>query len=64
MVDQELEDGVRSLAVPVRDAGGSVVAAMNIVHPTRVRVDELRRRYLPLLEQAARAIEGDLSARR
>ena len=65
MVDQELEDGVRSLAVPIRDAGGTVVAAMNIaVHPTRVRVDELRRRHLPLLEQAARAIEADLSARR
>lgn len=65
MVDQELEDGVRSLAVPIRDSGGTVVAAMNIaVHPTRVRADELRRRHLPLLEQAASAIEGDLAARR
>jgi len=65
MVDQELEDGVRSLAVPIRDSGGTVLAAMNIaVNPTRVRADELRRRYLPLLQRAAQGIEGDLSARR
>ncbi|MEK8172860.1 IclR family transcriptional regulator C-terminal domain-containing protein [Streptomyces sp. M19] len=30
LVDEELEEGLRSLAVPVRDAGGRVVAALNL----------------------------------
>ena len=30
LVDQELEIGLRSLAVPVRRPGGAVIAAMNV----------------------------------
>lgn len=64
MTDQELEDGLRSAAVPLHDAGGSVVAAMNVsTHATRVTMDELRRRLLPSLQEAARSIEADLAAR-
>jgi IclR family pca regulon transcriptional regulator len=64
MTDQELEDGLRSAAVPLRDAGGTVVAAMNVsTHATRVTMDELRRRFLPSLQEAARLIEADLAAR-
>lgn len=64
MTDQELEDGLRSAAVPLHDAGGSVVAAMNVsTHATRVTMDELRRRLLPSLQETARSIEADLAAR-
>lgn len=60
MVDQELEQGLRSAAVPIRDAGGNV-AALNIsVHASRADMDELRDRYLPEVMKVARAIEQDL----
>jgi IclR family pca regulon transcriptional regulator len=65
MVDQELEHGVRSVAVPIRGPGGSVLAAMNIsAHATRVPVDRLRRTYLPMLQDAAGRIAADLSGLR
>ena len=60
MVDQELEQGLRSAAVPIRDAGGNL-AALNIsVHASRADMDELRDRYLPEVRRAAAAIEADL----
>ena len=56
MVDQELEQGLRSAAVPIRDAGGNV-AALNIsVHASRADMDELRKRFLP---RCARDRGGD-----
>ena len=54
LVDQELELGLRSMAVPVRDMDGNVVAALNIsTHASRVPVDELETRCLPVLSAAA-----------
>jgi IclR family transcriptional regulator, pca regulon regulatory protein len=54
LVDQELELGLRSLAVPVRTRAGKVVAAMNTgVHAARVRPDDLRKRMLPILREGA-----------
>ena len=62
-VDQELEQGVRSAAVPIRDAGGSVVAALNVsVHATRMTMQALRREVVPRLLRTAEAIERDLRA--
>jgi IclR family pca regulon transcriptional regulator len=61
-VDQELEEGLRSLAVPIRDASGTVVAALNVsVHASRASMAALRRDFLPLAQTAARAIERDLA---
>lgn len=61
MIDQELEVGVRSVAAPVRDATGRVVAAINVsAHASRVPLDELQYRFLPELLDTARAIEADL----
>jgi IclR family pca regulon transcriptional regulator len=61
-VDQELEEGLRSLAVPIHGASGAVVAALNVsVHASRASMTALRREYLPLARTAARAIEGDLA---
>ena len=64
MTDQELEEGLRSAAVPIRDASGTVVAAMNVsTHASRVSMEELRRNLLPLLIETAGLIEADLGAR-
>ncbi|HSX65843.1 MAG TPA: IclR family transcriptional regulator C-terminal domain-containing protein, partial [Pseudoxanthomonas sp.] len=42
IVDQELEQGLRSIAVPVRDSSGHVLAAMNVsTHAGRVPISEL-----------------------
>ncbi len=62
-VDQELEQGVRSAAVPIRDATGAVVAALNVsVHATRMTMQALRRQVVPKLLRTAEAIEVDLRA--
>ena len=58
IVDQELELGLRSIAVPVRDLAGKVVAAMNIsTQASRVTIAELERRFLPELTAAARELQ-------
>ncbi|HKX40580.1 MAG TPA: IclR family transcriptional regulator C-terminal domain-containing protein [Burkholderiaceae bacterium] len=63
LLDQELEVGLRSIAVPVRDARGSVVAAMNVsTHAARVSLDEMRRRFLPVLGDGARNLGAVLIA--
>jgi IclR family transcriptional regulator, pca regulon regulatory protein len=54
IVDQELEIGLRSIAVPVRDQSGTVVAAMNIgTHASRITVAEMEKTFLPELQSAA-----------
>ncbi|MBQ1092737.1 IclR family transcriptional regulator C-terminal domain-containing protein [Streptomyces sp. B93] len=61
LVDQELEEGLRSIAAPVRDRDGTVVAAVNIaVHAGRTSLTALRRDLLPPLLAAASRIEADL----
>ena len=61
LVDQELEDGVRSIAVPVHDAAGRVVAAVNTsAHATRVPLATLQRSFLPKLKACAAAIDAEL----
>ncbi len=63
LVDQELEMGLRSVAVPVRDAGGVVVAAMNVAAPAdRGDAASVRADLLPRLWQAAAAVSADLVA--
>jgi IclR family pca regulon transcriptional regulator len=60
-VDQELEEGVRSAAAPIRDASGAVVAALNVsAHASRTSMQALRRDILPLLLETAAAIEAEL----
>jgi IclR family pca regulon transcriptional regulator len=63
VVDQELEEGLRSLAVPIRDASRSPIAALNVsVHASRASITVLRREFLPHARRAAAAIEEDLGA--
>lgn len=62
MVDQELQDGLRSLAVGVRDRSGRVVAAVNTaLHVGRDSVEETVERLLPPLRETAARIEADLA---
>ena len=61
MVDQELEDGLRSIAVPIHDGNDEVIAAINLSsHASRATLDMMRREYLPLLRETAEQIEADL----
>lgn len=61
IVDQELEDGLRSAAAPVIDGSGAVAAAINVsVHASRVTLEALRKTYLPRLLHAAERISSDL----
>ena len=62
LVDQELEEGVTSIAVPVRNGAGRVVASVNVgTHSRRLRAPALREVALgPLLETAAQ-IERDIA---
>ncbi len=62
LVDQELEAGLRSIAAPIHDKSGRVVAAVNVSsHVSRVTRAQAMRDYLDPLLKAAAAIEKDLS---
>ncbi|MFF1378494.1 IclR family transcriptional regulator C-terminal domain-containing protein [Streptomyces sp. NPDC058308] len=61
VADQELEEGLRSVAVPVRDARGRVVAALNVArHAGSGPASATRDALLPVLRETAAAIETDL----
>ncbi|MEV3993733.1 IclR family transcriptional regulator C-terminal domain-containing protein [Streptomyces sp. NPDC049837] len=61
LVDEELEEGLRSIAVPVRDRAGTVVAAVNVaMHSVRRTAGECVHELLPELRAAADRIEADL----
>jgi IclR family pca regulon transcriptional regulator len=60
-VDQELEEGLRSIAAPIRDRAGHVVAAVNVsAHASRASTDDVQRVLLPPLLATAQRIEADL----
>ncbi len=64
LLDEELEIGVRSLALPLHDARGKVIAAMNVcAHASRVSADRMRTEFLPLIRHTAEAVDRDNSAR-
>jgi IclR family pca regulon transcriptional regulator len=61
LVDQELEEGLRSVAAPIRDGDGRVIAAANVsTHAGRRSVAEVMEDLLEPLLRTARAIETDL----
>ncbi|ALM53913.1 IclR family transcriptional regulator domain-containing protein [Halomonas huangheensis] len=62
IVDQELDSGLRSLAVPSFDAHGQLIGAINIsTNAARVKIDTLLRQYLPMLQDKARQIRAHVS---
>jgi IclR family pca regulon transcriptional regulator len=57
LVDQELEDGVRSIAAPIVNSQGRVLAALNVsCHASRSTVDQMIDDYLPKLLDATAVI--------
>ena len=64
LVDQELEDGLRSVAAPVRDRSGRALAAINVsTHAGRVNIRELRNDILPELLSVSEAVSAQLRKR-
>ena len=54
IVDEELERGLRALAVPVLDRSGQAVGAINLsTHATRTTRNEMRDRFLAELNRLA-----------
>jgi IclR family pca regulon transcriptional regulator len=57
IVDQELELGLRSMAVPLRNPEGRVVAALNVgAHAQRISIQDLQTRFFPQLQAAAQEL--------
>ena len=61
MVDQELEDGLSAIAVPVHDGAGAVVAAMNVsAYTLRASPQVFVREFLPVLKEAVVRLEEEV----
>ncbi|GAA2906012.1 IclR family transcriptional regulator domain-containing protein [Streptomyces mexicanus] len=61
LADEELEEGLRALAVPVRDRTGRTVAAANLaMHAARHTRESCVEHLLPALRRTAALIEADL----
>lgn len=62
IVDQELEEGLRSLAAPIRDASGAIVASVNVsTHAARYPQDTVHDVLVPSLLSTAQAISADFA---
>jgi IclR family pca regulon transcriptional regulator len=63
IVDQELEEGLRAVAAPIRGAADVGTAAINVsAHAARVSMAALREQILPVLLDTVAQIEADLRA--
>ncbi|MDG5801904.1 IclR family transcriptional regulator C-terminal domain-containing protein [Streptomyces ossamyceticus] len=61
LVDGELEEGLRSIAVPVHDRDGHVTAAVNVaMHSSRRSVEQCVEEILPELRATVHRIESEL----
>jgi len=61
IVDQELEIGLRSISVPIRDRSGKVMAALNVACPSsRITPEDMRSKILLELQAASQAITAGL----
>ena len=63
LVDQELEQGVRSIGAPIRNRREEVIAAMNVsCHASRFDVKTMRRELMPRLVETAAEISDRVRA--
>jgi IclR family pca regulon transcriptional regulator len=61
IVDEELERGLRSIAVPILDRSGQAFAALDLsTHSTRTTRNEMRERFLPGLRAVAEQIASSI----
>jgi IclR family pca regulon transcriptional regulator len=59
MIDQEVEIGLRSLAVPLKSARGKTIAALNVgVAASAASMQDLVERYLPALGAVQAELKG------
>ncbi|MGH8828140.1 MAG: IclR family transcriptional regulator domain-containing protein, partial [Jiangellaceae bacterium] len=64
LTDEQLASGIRSVAAPLRDGSGRVMAAVNVtVHAAETSVEKLRGEYLPMLLDTAGRISADFALR-
>ena len=57
VTDGLLETGLRSLAVPIRDHTGEVVASISVaVNAGRVPITQLEQEFLPVVQEGAASI--------
>ncbi|MEJ2865242.1 IclR family transcriptional regulator domain-containing protein [Actinomycetospora flava] len=64
LTDEQLAPGIRSVAAPLRDGEGRVIAGVNVnCHAAETSVDHLLEHHLPLLLQAAGDISADFARR-
>jgi IclR family pca regulon transcriptional regulator len=64
LVDQELELGVRSVAAPLRNGTGRVIAAINVsTHAGRTDLGQITTEFVPRLLETARQINAALAKR-
>ncbi|WIX33419.1 IclR family transcriptional regulator C-terminal domain-containing protein [Salinicola sp. JS01] len=62
VVDQELDSGLRSLAIPAFDAHGELIGALNVsTNAARVELATLTERFLPLLREKAAQIASQVN---
>jgi IclR family pca regulon transcriptional regulator len=62
VIDEELEEGLRSVAVPLRNPAGYTVAALNVAqHSGNTPLEATRTALLPALRDTAAAIEADVA---
>jgi IclR family pca regulon transcriptional regulator len=61
IVDEELERGLRALAVPIVDRIGQTVGAINLsTHSTRTTRNEMRDTFLPALRRIAEKVSQSI----
>jgi IclR family pca regulon transcriptional regulator len=59
LIDQEVEEGLRAIAVPIRSASGKVVAGVSVgAHTARATKSDMISRLLPPLQACAKEIES------
>ncbi|HEY1574402.1 MAG TPA: IclR family transcriptional regulator C-terminal domain-containing protein [Pseudonocardiaceae bacterium] len=62
VTDEQLALGIRSVAAPVRDGSGTVIAAVNVnAHAAETSIEHLVGHHLPLLLHAAGEISADFA---
>jgi len=62
LTDEQLTRGIRSVAAPLRNGSGQVIAALNVnTHAAETPVEQLLEHHLPLLLQAAGEISADFA---
>jgi IclR family transcriptional regulator, pca regulon regulatory protein len=63
LVEDELEDGLVDLAVPLRNPDGAVMAAMDVcAYSLRTAPEQLRATGLPLLRKTVSGVEAEMRA--